>query len=555
MQIIGDKQEQGYFIFAMGKQYIKEAFLLSKTLRKVGDQRNISLLINECDRHYCTSLNIFDKLISFTPEVDDGIWSQCTTGFEKFCLYPRLNMYKYIPYQETIIIDSDIVCQVSPEKIWKFCSQNQQDIVMVGNENNPQWHWGTILEVSKIVGKHVPETHGGFFYIRKTDFLPSFFSKCQEIFHKYDYYKCKPWYCGGKTDEIIFAIAFAYFNFKPINFDDYPIMTFALPSNISLPTKLLTEGNRIRELNDYIPFIHLNGKIYDQTFLSLADKCLHKNSLHSFFENKSIFILWMQGFENAPPLVQNVVNSWTSLNPTWRVELVTRKNLFHYGFSSEEINTIDRISTIQAQSDYIRLHLLYMHGGVWADSTMLCMTPLDYYATEALDTKAKCWMYHGAGEGFPCCSGPASWFIVSLKGSIIIKLWKEKCDEYWSESDRITRTTNQLVPHHYFWMDKLFAKLLEQNVEFKSAWKDVSNKRKICCEGPGQSHAINRNGRYYSIDLELQSLIRSIQPYAMKLSLRNANDDETNNTNFVIRMSQDTTRQYKKHIWGEKKIL
>jgi mannosyltransferase OCH1-like enzyme len=33
--------------------------------------------------------------------------------------------------------------------------------------------------------------------------------------------------------------------------------------------------------------------------------------------------------------------------------------------------------TIQAKSDMIRLHVLSTHGGVWADSTMLCLQPLD----------------------------------------------------------------------------------------------------------------------------------------------------------------------------------
>ena len=66
------------------------------------------------------------------------------------------------------------------------------------------------------------------------------------------------------------------------------------------------------------------------------------------------------------------------------------------------VNDIDyiyvqnKIISPQAKSDIIRLSLLKNYGGIWADSTLLCMQPLSFWFYEAL-SKTGMWMYHGHG--------------------------------------------------------------------------------------------------------------------------------------------------------------
>ena len=55
--------------------------------------------------------------------------------------------------------------------------------------------------------------------------------------------------------------------------------------------------------------------------------------------------------------------------------------------------------TLQSRSDIIRLALLNRYGGVWADSTMLCLEPLDRWLTRD-SMQSGLWMYHGNGGRF-----------------------------------------------------------------------------------------------------------------------------------------------------------
>ena len=264
---------QGYFLIALGQRYIDECCLLANTIRKSGDQRPISLLIHGKDKVYAREKDIFDQLIEFEPV--SGLFKECQTDFEKYCLYPRINFDYYIPYDQNIIVDSDVLCQWNPEHVWNYCSMNKVGIVMQGRINDPNWHWGTVEEVSREVGKHVSHVHGGFFYLRKTGFLEDFFNCAKHVFYNYDKYKCKRYFRGGRVDEILFAVTYAHYGIEPVEFDEYPIMTFNYTSDIQIPSKLQTEGGQNKEMNDYPPFIHMFDKMEGNEFKTLYGKIMN----------------------------------------------------------------------------------------------------------------------------------------------------------------------------------------------------------------------------------------------------------------------------------------
>jgi mannosyltransferase OCH1-like enzyme len=45
---------------------------------------------------------------------------------------------------------------------------------------------------------------------------------------------------------------------------------------------------------------------------------------------KTIFILWFQGFDNAPIIVKKCVDSWKHYNPDWNIILLDHTNLCKY---------------------------------------------------------------------------------------------------------------------------------------------------------------------------------------------------------------------------------
>lgn len=262
---------QGYFFVALGVKYITECLLLSTTIRKMGDRRPISLLVNPEDVEYARSLGMFDQLIEFKP--DDQIWRDSETGFEKFCLYPRIMFHTYLPYEHNIIVDSDVICIGNTEGMWKYMTERQSPIAMLGRENDPNWHWGSINEVIEKYGKHVPHTHGGFFYLRKDPLLDKFFQYCHKVFYRYDDFGCKRAFRGGKVDEIIFAIAHSFFNMNPINFDE-GFMAFNYTPDYPVPSHIQNEGGKIVYAPNPIVFVHMFDKMEGANYQLLLRRIL-----------------------------------------------------------------------------------------------------------------------------------------------------------------------------------------------------------------------------------------------------------------------------------------
>ena len=247
--------------------------LLVHTIRKNGDTRPVSLLINPEDEEYARSFECYDQFAHFTP--NDKVWGDCHTAFEKYCLYPRLKFPEYLVYDETIITDTDMLCQYNTEHVWSYMSNQSHPIKMLGRWIDPSWHWGSINDVIRAYGKHVPHTHGGFFYLRKNTFLKTFFDYCEEVFYKYDEYKCKRAFRGGKVDEIIFAIAHSKFNLLPMQFDEFPVMSFNYTPNMEIPNKMQTADGQNIMLNGYPSFVHMFDKMDGENFKSLYSRIMN----------------------------------------------------------------------------------------------------------------------------------------------------------------------------------------------------------------------------------------------------------------------------------------
>lgn len=266
---------QGYFYIALGKQYIDECVLLVNTIRKQNDNRPVSLLIHKEDEEYAISKNTFDQYVYFNPQ--GALWKECSTGFEKYCLYPRIYFDDYLIYDETIITDSDVLCQSSTDNLWNYLTNQPNPIIMLGRQNDPKWHWGQINRVIEKFNKHISHVHGGFFYLRKDKnySLNKFFSVAKLFFYAYDDLGCIRGFRGGRVDEIIFALTHSFMNMNPLDFDAKPVMSFNYTPNVKIPSKLQTEGNQNIEMEDYIPFVHMFDKAGGVNFNSLYNKIMN----------------------------------------------------------------------------------------------------------------------------------------------------------------------------------------------------------------------------------------------------------------------------------------
>lgn len=255
---------QGYLLLGIGRSYIDECVILLNTIRRQGDVRPASIIVNEDDVQYTQEFAVFDKIIKFTI-YDEDLWKECSTNFEKYCLYPRLFLHKYVCYDETIIVDSDILCQSQTDRMWDYLRSKSLErnacVLQLGHAVDLAWHWGTIRDVINKVGKMVPHVHGGLFYLRNgstsdASVLETYFNYSKDVFYRYDELGCKRWYQNGRVDEIIFAIAHAHLGLIPIDFHEFPIMTFNITPDMEFPTKVQTEGSG-KKFDDCIPFLHM----------------------------------------------------------------------------------------------------------------------------------------------------------------------------------------------------------------------------------------------------------------------------------------------------------
>lgn len=270
--------EEGYFLIALGERYIDECCNLAITLKKQKDERPIALLIHKKDLNYAQEKKIFDEFIFFEPNINCNLWKLCKNYFEKYCLYPRFHLNDYIPYKYSITVDSDVLCQYSPNQIWNFLKYKKNPIQMIGRKKDLNWQCGKLQQVIDAVGSHIPHVHGGFIYLKNNSSeLKNFFDYLKNIAFKYDEYRCPRGYAtpDGMVDEILFAIAHSHFNLQPIDFDEFPIMTFNYSSSITIPSTLQTENNQNINMQTPIPFIHMFDKINGKNYQSIFKKIIN----------------------------------------------------------------------------------------------------------------------------------------------------------------------------------------------------------------------------------------------------------------------------------------
>lgn len=221
--------------------------------------------------------------------------------------------------------------------------------------------------------------------------------------------------------------------------------------------------------------------------------------------NRNIFILWFQGWDNAPWLQQQVKNSWIYFNPNWNIHLIDDNNLKDYVNDIDYIYDKNNKIIIQTKSDIIRLSLLKNHGGVWADATCLCMKPLDNWIDSVLNN-SDFWMYHGSGKfnNMPKTVSPCIWFIISKKNSYIINKWKESSDNYWKNNN----TTST-----YFWLDTLFKNLFYSDTTFQKLWLKT---KYINCSDYGSSSLYEKD--MLDNNPKLKNIYTNNPPHVLKFS-------------------------------------
>jgi hypothetical protein len=219
-------QTEGYFIIANGEKYIELTTALIKSIRKVGDTREITVFSNDID----ACRRILSEFILY----DENEYTNLSK-WERLGGIPKMLIPLVTPYDKTIFLDADSFMLNNMNEIWSDEKYWKYGISTSGSDTaDSSWHFNFIDTVSEKVGLGpLPRAFSTLIFINKK-LIPTTFK--EDIFHyfnEYHKYGIKREFTGDSVpDEILYSIIMAKYGFKPINTDN--ILTISNNASDSL---------------------------------------------------------------------------------------------------------------------------------------------------------------------------------------------------------------------------------------------------------------------------------------------------------------------------------
>ncbi len=180
-----------------------------------------------------------------------------------------------------------------------------------------------------------------------------------------------------------------------------------------------------------------------KTYSSVYMQDVEKN--FSGEHTRIIWICWLQGRDLAPAIVQKCIASVERYAKGYEIKVLTEKNLLEYVTIPEIILSKYKTGKIQFThfSDIVRSCLLFEHGGIWMDSTVLLTDDLPNYIKDnsffVYRTSVLNRTFHAA----------SNWLISSDKGHPIMKLCRDALFSYWSQENYLK---DYYIFHIFFYL-------------------------------------------------------------------------------------------------------
>ncbi len=190
-----------------------------------------------------------------------------------------------------------------------------------------------------------------------------------------------------------------------------------------------------------------------------AVKNLKKLPIVKNDRDEKIFTIWLQGEDNAPPLIKACFNS---IRKNCKQELVVldEKTLFDYISLPDYVLRKRKKGQIKNAhfADICRVELLYRHGGIWLDSTGFATAKIPNWIT---DEDFFVYLVGNAGSKY---SFMQNCFIRSRKGSYLLQAWRAVILEYWKREPK---------SFDYFMHQLLFRTIVTYDKKCKSEFEKM----------------------------------------------------------------------------------
>lgn len=197
---------------------------------------------------------------------------------------------------------------------------------------------------------------------------------------------------------------------------------------------------------------YISGDTHHMEYLKLKD---------GVADNKTIWIMWMQGMEKAPELVKRCYDSICRNKPDgYEIILLSMHNIFDYIMLPDFIlEKYDKgIITATHLSDIIRLELLSIYGGCWIDATVFCSGPIPEYMLSD--------MFLFKLESILCnpVIKMSSWWMAAEKDNKIILETRYALQRYWE---------NEEVLCDYFLLHIIMSRVIDTDCSNQEIFKQI----------------------------------------------------------------------------------
>lgn len=168
---------KGYVIVASGEEYLKQAILCAKSIRKTQSLNNISLLTNEVVK----DTSLFDKII----DIPANDWN--TT--DRYRTDVRWKVFHETPYEETVLLDSDMLFLSDVSHWWDYLGF--YDVCFVKNVRTYRNTLITNKHYRQTFEKNnLPDVYCAFHYFKQNQVALDYYHKLKQVCRNYqEYYK------------------------------------------------------------------------------------------------------------------------------------------------------------------------------------------------------------------------------------------------------------------------------------------------------------------------------------------------------------------------------
>lgn len=201
-------------------------------------------------------------------------------------------------------------------------------------------------------------------------------------------------------------------------------------------------------------------------------------------QGKRIWVMWWQGEEQMPHIVKACYNSIKSAANGATVTLITEKNYRQYVDVSESLVNRANNGTIPFAdfSDFIRVALLDLYGGLWIDATVLCTDII----TEDFWKQNFYTLY--APNLFPCFISRGEWssflLYARMPESSFFHALRICLNSYYTDHD---------VPVDYLLIDYFARIIIDSNIHFQKELNRITVNADYYLLNPRLNENFNEN--------------------------------------------------------------